>query len=506
MVQLLRHPAGTSAAVPFLVVMVLAWVASGCKTPAVDPGAPHRAFTAHLDERVPRLMNRYDVPGATLALVRRGEVVWTGAYGYADRERKRPMTVDAVFRGESISKPVTAWGVMRLVEQGRIDLDAPAEQYLGGFEFPETAYDERKITVRRLLSNSAGLPLGPIGAGAEYAPEGDMPSLRDYLAREMRLTRKPGMEFEYSNVGFNTLELLVEEVAGRDFAAYMADEVLRPLGMRRSRFGWSERVRAAMPLGYEMGGDPVSPYVYPVKASGGLLAPVEDIARFAAAEMAEAYAHAPLDTTDRAVLNPESVRQLHTPQVKIGGLFGVVADAYGFGHFIETLPSGQRAVWHGGQGHGWMTHFHAVPATGDGIVILTNSERSWPLMAQVLRGWAHWSGVGSVQFGRIVYATIVLWGLIGVVALSSLGQAIRLVRGGRRGRRRWAPLARTAPLRRSLQAAGALGVIAALVWSAAQPYLFVTSIFPVAAPWAGIMLLIGAVVMILSAAFPPVGP
>jgi CubicO group peptidase (beta-lactamase class C family) len=487
-------------------LLVLLLAGSGCTPASVEPYASLEAFTAHLDERLPRLMDRYDVPGATLALVQRGEVAWTGAYGYADRAQRRPMTVDAVFRAESISKPVTAWGVMRLVEQGRIDLDAPVERYLGDVEFPETAYDERAVTVRRLLSNSAGLPLGPIGSGAEYPPESDMPSLRDYLSEEARLVQEPGAEFAYSNVGYNALELLIEEVTGRDFAAYMADEVLQPLGMRRSRFGWTEGLRDAMPMGYELDSTPVPPYVYPVNASGGLLAPVEDIARFVGAETTGSFIKSPPDTKGRVVLQPESIRQLHRPQVEIGGLFGFVADAYGLGHFLETLPDGRHAVWHGGQGHGWMTHFHAVPESSDGIVILTNSERSWPLMAQVLRDWARWSELGSVKFAIITFATTALWILTGLIALAALGQAYRLAHGWRSGRRKWAPLARAARLRRSLQALGAIGVIALLAWSLAQPYLFVTSVFPNAASWAGITLFLGATVMGLSALLPCAAP
>lgn len=496
-------------AIPAFFMLVLLLAGSGCTQVPVGPGDPLEAFTAHLDERVPRLMDRYDVPGATLALVQRGEVVWSGAYGYADREQRRAMTVDAVFRAESISKPVTAWGVMRLIEQGRVELDAPVERYLGGFEFPETGHPGHAVTVRRLLSNSAGLPLGPIGTDAEYAPGSDMPSVRDYLAREARLVQEPGTGFVYSNVGFNTLELLIEEVTGRNFAAYMADEVLRPLGMHRSRFAWAETLRTAMPMGYELPGTPVPPYVYPVVASGGLLAPVEDIARFVCAEMAGAYEATDSDTarpdsTGLSVLRRASIRRLHSPQVDVRGLFGLVADAYGFGHFLEALPDGRRAVWHGGQGHGWMTHFHAVPASGDGIVILTNSERSWPLMARVLHDWARWNGFGSVKFGRITHATTALWMGIGAVALVSLRQVYRLLHGWCRGRRRWGPLSKSSRLTRSLQAALAMGVIGALAWSAAQPYLFVSSIFPNAAGWAGITLVIGAAVLGLSVLFPRV--
>lgn len=446
-------------------------------------------------------MDRYDVPGTTLALIQNGVVAWTSAYGYADLERSRPMTVDAVFRAESISKPVTAWGVMRLVEQGRIELDAPLVQYLDDFELPASGPDTRAVTVRRLLSNSAGLPLGPIGPDTEYAPGSIPPSLREYLSQEVRLTRDPGTEFEYSNVGFNALELLVEEVTGRDFAAYMADEVLGPLGMHRARFGWAEALRPYMPTGYELQGTPVPPYIYPAVASGGLLAPVEDIARFVQAELTS-HATKDADAPAPTILSRESIRLLHTPHMDMSGLFGVVADAYGLGHFLETLPGGQQAVWHGGQGHGWMTHFHALPESGAGIVILTNSERSWPLMAQVLRDWAQWNGFESIKFGRIAQATTALWILIALIALAALGQAYRLARGWRRGRRRWAPLSSTARFSRSLQAVLAVSVLAVLAWSVAQPYLFALSIFPTAAGWAGIALIVGALIMGLSALLP----
>jgi hypothetical protein len=325
-----------------------------------------------------------------------------------------------------------------------------------------------------------------------------MPSLRDYLAREVRVTREPGAGFAYSNVGFNLLELLIEEVTGRDFATYMAEEVLMPLGMRHSRFTWNETLLPSMPTGYELQGTPVPPYVYPASASGGLFAPVEDIARFLRAGMTGPY------YADYGVLERERIRALHTPQVEVLGLFGLVADGYGLGHFVEILPDGQRAVWHGGQGHGWMTHYHMVPESGTGIVILANSERSWPLMARVLDDWARWSGVGVVKFGRIVHATTALWGLIGLAGLALLVQAYRLVHGWRSGRRHWAVRSSTSRIMRGLQTALGIGIIIALAWSVLQPYLFVTSIFPRAAPWAGLVAFVWALVLLLSALLPPV--
>jgi len=217
--------------VGFLVVVLLV---SGCGAPPVEADMTLQEFTDHLEGRAIRLMDRYEVPGMAIALVRGGETVWSGACGYADVAEGRPMTVDTLCRVESISKPVTARGVMNLVEQGLIELDNPLKTYLPAWNISDPDYDLRQVTVRRLLSDTSGIGLGTIGD--EYPPGSDMPSLEEYLAGEIRFARPPASGFLYSNVAFNTLELLIEEVTGRDFSEYMAAEVLGPLGMTQSSF------------------------------------------------------------------------------------------------------------------------------------------------------------------------------------------------------------------------------------------------------------------------------
>jgi CubicO group peptidase (beta-lactamase class C family) len=477
-------------------MLLLLVISSSCSGQSFRSLVSLDDFTEYLDTRIPQLMDRYGIPGVSMALVLEGELMWSNAYGFADLEYERKMTIDAVCRAESISKPVTAWGVMRLVEQGLVDLDARVQGYLGDWEFPETAYDEQAITVRMLLSHSSGLSLGTIGKAVEYAPQSDMLTLQDFLTHEALLFQDPGSGFTYSDTGFNLLELLVEEVTGRDFAAYMAEEVLLPLDMYNSSFEWDESFKARIPNGYELHGATVLPYVYPVRASGGLFADVKDIALFVAAGMTEPGG------SGQRLLERERLDTLYMPQIEIPGIFGVVAESYGFGHFIETLPDGRQAVWHGGQGHGWMTHFHFVPESGDGIIILTNSQRSWPFMAEVLRDWAQWSGLGAVKFVRITYATTVLWALIGLVLLASMFLLYALLRDLFNKSRQFAPLSRRYLIPRLTTAALGMGVIIALLWSAEQPYLMVTSIFPGAAGWAGTSLFILAGLMILLAFFP----
>ncbi|SEG23056.1 CubicO group peptidase, beta-lactamase class C family [Jhaorihella thermophila] len=419
--------------------------------PAVAAGqddAPTRAPQWAIE--IPTRMAADGVPGAVVVLIEGGAPVWTGAFGMADQASDTPMTADALFRVESISKPVTAWGAMRLAETGRLDLDAPIDACLTHWSLPEEAAG---ITPRMLLSHSAGVDLGDYAA--RFPPDGPRPGLPEHIAQDFSLIAAPGTRFSYSDTGFNLLELVIEDCTGEDFALFMAREVLAPLGMARASFDWTGE---PMPTGHDLRGRPVAPYVYPGRASGGLFATAADIAHFAAAGMAGA---------EQSVLSPEGVTALHRPEVAVGGLFGFAAQGYGLGHFTEVLSDGRAAVWHGGQGYGWMSHIHLVPESGDGIVILANSQRAWPLFAAILRAWSESLGVAPVGMTRVLWAETAARVAI---ALGLLIGAFGLWRATRPGRR---PRVARVILG---------GVGAALIlwpfWAAAQDYLFLFSILP----------------------------
>jgi CubicO group peptidase (beta-lactamase class C family) len=370
------------------------------------------------------------------------------------------MMPGAIYRTESISKPVTAWGVMRLVEQGELHLDDPVLDHVTSWRPPAAVSTMSDITIRQLLSHSSGLALGSIGV--HYPPTGEVPALRDNLTHEVDLPGEPGSAFHYSNPGFNLLEVLIEDVTGQDFDDYMRREVLDPLGMDHSRFAWTRAIGAAAPRGHTLDGSAVDEYVYPENASGGLRATIDDLGRFVAAGMPghnQASTH---------VLRAESIRELYTPTVDMAGIYRAVSEAHGLGYFIETLPKGRRAVFYGGQGDGWLTHLHAVPETGAGLVVLTNSQRSWPLIAHVVTDWAEWSQGSRLGMSRILTATIALWALIGLLATFAVARGGRVIRELTTGRRRVEPGASTARLRRFAAGVAALTIVAALLWAISQ--------------------------------------
>lgn len=465
-------------------------------TKEVEKDATLESFTAHLNQRIPELMKVYDMPGVNIALVKGGKTTWTKAYGYADIEAGRKMTTDTYLRVESISKSVTAWGVMKLAEQGKIELDSPVKQYIKSWDFPESEFSEEKVTVRQLLSHRAGLPLGDFTK--RYSPTQAIPSLKDCLSTEAVLVQEPGVSFSYSNTGFNLLELLIEEVSGRDFAEYMEQEILIPLGMHNSSFTWSEEFNPAVPNGYDLTGEAVPVYIYPEKGSGGLFATAEDLAAFIAAGM-------PNISRDHQVLSSHSINTLYTPIVEKLGIYSLVFDSYGLGYYIEHLSDGKKAVSHGGQGTGWMTHFHSVPETGDGIVILTNSQRSWPLIANILSDWAQWNGFSPVGMSRIIWGEYVLWTFIGLIWFIVFWQAWRLAEDLISGKRSFAPLSKESRLLRLVQGSLFMILAAGLLWCINQDYLLISSVFPIASGWLGCSVFALAVILLLSVLFPGKG-
>lgn len=446
----------------------------------IRTNAPLDEFKAYMDERITALMKQYGIPGCNIALVRDKEVVWTKGYGYADVASGRALAVDTPMSVQSITKSVTAWGVMRLVEKGLIDLDTPVSEYLKSWQFPLTNYPTEKITVRQLLEHTAGLPLGDFTN--IYSPGQAMPSNRDVMTREAVLMREPGTGFSYSNTGYNLLEILIEDVTGKGFSEYIRMEVLLPLGMESAFFEIDTATNPYPPTGYDLRGEAVPVYLYPSKASGGLFATAHEIARFAAAGMQV-----------NPVLSGDSIKLMYSPQCRKIGIYGLIFDAYGFGHYIEKLPNGMLSVSHGGQGNGIMTHWQAVPETGDAIVLLTNSQRSWPFIAYVLSDWAQWRGFPSVGMGRIIWGNYILCLVIGMLVAASLLVILRLV----------SAFCQQNPMSfRLLRISAASILLGTLFWCACQQYLFITSVFPILSVWLAGAAFAFSIVLLLSVVIP----
>ncbi len=457
----------------------------------IDKNTSVEEFTSHLNRQIYSLSDRYGIPGGAIAIVRDGKVVWSDTFGYADIEEEKEITEATRFRVESISKSVTAWGVMKLVQDGMIDLDEPITKYIRNWSFPDSRFSYDTITTRHLLTHTSGMPLGDFMD--RYPPGKKVPSLEESLGTKAIPVDEPGKKFTYSNTGYNLLELLVEEVTGKDFDVYMKEKVLRPLGMENSTYNWEDIPEGLVPTGYDIGGNPVESYVYPEKASGGMFATLEDVAAFMIAGMGETFSR------DNNILTPRSLDQLYITAVESIGVYGLVFDGYGMGYYLEDLSNGQSSVANGGQGGGVMTYFHYVPETGEGIVILTNSQRSWPFFGRIIDDWARWNGYEGAGFGKIPMAESVLWIFIAILAIVFLINHYLIIRGLASGRSRFSMSGPLAAKRRIYKIVISVILLIGLLWAANQDYLFITAVFPIASGWLGVSAFLLAIGQLVSA-------
>jgi CubicO group peptidase (beta-lactamase class C family) len=316
-------------------------------------------------------------PGLAVALVRHGRVAWAAGYGLADQASGRPVTPATRFQAASVSKPVTAWGALRLVEQGRIGLDEPVPGHLRRWCPPPSSFPADGITVRRLLSHTAGLSVhGYVGQTLERP----LPSIEASLSGEaggsfpVELLEAPGRSWLYSGGGYSVLQLLVEELTGRPFAAFMRTEILEPLDMSASSYRWRRTAATARP--HDAEGGQVPDFGFAEQAAAGLVTTAPDLARFAAAALPGPGDEPP----GRGVLSPPGVRLALTAAPGTEGRWGL---GYGLG----LLPSGDRLAYHEGANRGWRAGLALLPDRRAGVVVLANGDAGGAPVDAVVQQW-----------------------------------------------------------------------------------------------------------------------
>ena len=319
-----------------------------------------------LERTLPEIMTKAGVPGLSYAVLEEGKVAWVGSFGVRSTESQEPVNDDTVFAAASLSKPVFAYLVMLLTQDGTLDLDRPLEEYLGAPlgehpNYADLAGDDRTgaITARHVLSHSVGFP--------------NWRFLTD--DGKLRLLFDPGARFNYSGEGIALLQLVVEAVTGRGLEELAQERIFGPLGMTRTSYVWQERFEDdhAVPHdGFERPGRLDRRRA--ADAAGSMITTAGDYARFLAAILSA-------EGTQR-----EFVEAMLVPQVTIDSqqMFGprswqqtteneaiALSWALGWGRFDTALG---RAFFHTGHDIGWqaytVTHFDA----GVGAVFLANSD------------------------------------------------------------------------------------------------------------------------------------
>ena len=329
---------------------------------------------------------------------------------------------ETLFQVASLSKWISAWGVMTLVEAGKLDLDAPVATYLTRWTLPESEFDNSKVTVRRLLSHMAGLTDGLGYAG--FAPGAEVQSLEESLTRaadaspeadgRVRVGFAPGTKWRYSGGGYTLLQLVIEETSGEAFESYMQRAVFQPLGMNRSTFALDpDKWPNVAPL-FDADGKEATHHRFTALAAACLYTTASDMTRFIQAHLTGSSG----EPAGRGVLKPDTLKLMRQPHASQMG-----ADIWGLGTMLYVPNgAGDFIIGHDGKRQPAInTTVRLNPSTGDGIVVLESGNQ---LLATTVAGeWVFWQ-TGTIDFlmftlvaKKMITIILIGWGAIILTAL-----------------------------------------------------------------------------------------
>lgn len=343
------------------------------------------ACASTVDDVVAAEMKAHHILGVSLAIIDNGDISTAKGYGFTDQSGTTPVTTSTLFLAGSVSKPVAALGALRLVEDGRLSLDEDVNRRLKEWKMPENEFTKHeKVTLRRILSHSAGLRVHGFPG---YAVGKPVPTLMQVLdgatpanTAAIRVDTVPGSTSRYSGGGYTVMQQIMIDVTGQPFPEFMQEAVLTPLRMAASSYDQplpKERVTAAA-TGYYANGKQVEGkwHIYPEMAAAGLWTTASDLARFAIG-IQQALAG-----KSNPVISQSMTRQMLTAQKGDSGL--------GFG--LRGSGKTLRFV-HGGRDEGFDSFLMAYAESEQGVVIMINANDDSGAVNRILRAVSreyHW--------------------------------------------------------------------------------------------------------------------
>jgi CubicO group peptidase (beta-lactamase class C family) len=331
----------------------------------------NQADFAAIDAHIVSQMQELRIPGLALGIVKDDQILYLQGYGVADPSG-RSVTPQTPFQIASLGKPLTGVAIMQLVEQGKLELDAPVQRYLPWFRVADEVASAQ-MTVRHLLYHTSGLPQR---VGIEIALKGDSrPDALEARVRELKtvqLNRPVGATYEYANSGYMILGLLIQEVSGQSYESYLSEHLFAPLQMNQAFTELDEAKAHGLASGYrqwfglplpgEMAVDRAA-----LPSGGHMSASVEDMAHFLIANLNGGR------FGDNSILSPEGIAAMHSPVVPIASQLGTGSEYMAMDWGI--MPMGDlEVVMKGGDNADYKTNMLLIPSQRLGVVALINTN------------------------------------------------------------------------------------------------------------------------------------
>jgi serine-type D-Ala-D-Ala carboxypeptidase/endopeptidase len=320
---------------------------------------------ATLSREIKLILKETGIPSISIALLKDDRVVWARAFGYSNLKLRVPATPDTIYSTGSCFKSVTALAVMQLVERGKLNLDAPVNDYLGNAPIKDRTSEGRPVTLRHLLSHHSGLRASDETAdsNSKTVPlwETTLPKSLEELAAGLRSIEAPGTRHVYSNYGYALAGLIVQKVSGLSYERYIVENVLTPSGIESSGpFTPTPEMVEALALPYRLEGGKAHPEAqvrFDVYPAGAAYLSVPAMASVLLAHLNGGTTHG------ATLLRPESMGEIHRPQ------FG---SAYGLGVGVREM-NGEKLISHAGGIPGYSTHFLLAPDSKVGVYLAANA-------------------------------------------------------------------------------------------------------------------------------------
>ena len=323
-------------------------------------------------------MAEHNIPGLSIAVINDYKIEWVKSYGHRNINTKEPITLDTIFQAASITKPIMSTLALHFVKKGTLELDEPVNNKLKDWQIPDNEFTKEKpITLRHLLSHTAGINQPPRGFGRE---EGSTPTLLQTLKGEapaknepVEVIFEPGTKFQYSNFGYIVIEKLLQDVTGKTLHNIANEILFEPLDMKNSFLLYPTKElqqRMIYPHNYFNGKvyEPqvgLSPCVF---GCGGLITTPTDIATFTI-ELMNAY-----QGKSEKLLSQAIVKEMTSHQATLDPIYNFDATAEGLGIFLFEKGNDFFVGHRGGGEPGSSSLFLTNPESGQGFVAMANSN------------------------------------------------------------------------------------------------------------------------------------
>ena len=312
-------------------------------------------------------MALYNIPGLSIAVVNNYKVEWAKGYGWADKSDQRSVTNQTLFQAASISKSLNGVGVLKLVQDKKLDQNTDINQYLKSWKFPyDSTAKNRKITIAELLSHTAGLTVHGFPG---YSKGDSLPSITDILdgkkpanTAAVRSQFAPGLKFQYSGGGITILQLIVMNITNQPYDVYMWKNVLQPMGMIHSFYKQPPPAdqKPLLASGYRPDGKKIKGdyHIYPEEAAAGLWTNPTDLCNYIIETQLSYHGKS------KKVLSPEMTKLRLTPYFNNSSALGV---------FIENRE-GAKYFDHAGANEGFRCVYYGSLDEGRGVAVMINSD------------------------------------------------------------------------------------------------------------------------------------